>query len=260
VPEEHPKKVKAAGRKLYAESSPSIPSFIEAVESPENGVQIWSAQLDSISPGDMIELMATLDSRERARAAQFHFERDRRHFIGARGILRCLLGAGLDIPAPEVAFEYGPHGKPAVVAGTGNERKLHFNISHAGGSAIFALAWNRGLGIDLEAVARLTDRGENLSDLARRILSAHELTIWRELPNDTVRGPALLRAWTRKEAFLKATGEGLFARLQTIEVALDAANPQPSLTLYSSEEGKLGLPRTIHDLTAPTGFFAALGI
>ena len=224
-------------------------------------MQVWIAQLDSILPNDMTELVATLDSRERARAAQFHFERDRQHFIGARGILRRLLSAALDIPAPELAFEYGPHGKPAIAAGTGDGPKLRFNISHAGGSAIFALVWDRELGIDLEAVAHITDKGENLSDLATRILSPRELAIWRELPNNTVRGPALLRAWTRKEAYIKATGEGLFHRLQDIEVALDAVMPKASLTIRSfPDEGKVSCDWTIHDLTAPAGFFAAVAV
>lgn len=252
--------MKTAGRKLCAEFPVSIPSFLGAIESPENGVQIWSAHLDSILPNDMIELMALLDSREHARAAQFHFERDRKRFIAARGLLRRLLGIALDIPASGLAFEYHPHGKPAIATGTGDGRKLCFNISHAAGSAMFALAWDRELGIDLEAVAHITDKGERLSALARRILSPRELAIWREMPNDIVRGPALLRAWTRKEAYVKATGEGLFNRLQTMEVALDAANPQPSLTIYPSEEDKFGVHWTIHDLTAPAGFVAAVAV
>lgn len=260
MPEEHREKVKTDGRKSCAELPRSLSSFVRAIESPENGVQIWIAQLDSILPNDMIELMATLDSRERDRATRFRFERDRQHFIGARGILRRLLGAALDIPAREVAFEYGPHGKPAIAATTGDGRKLRFNISHAAGSAMFALASDRELGIDLEAAARMTDKGENLSDLATRILSSRELAIWRELPNDAARGRALLRAWTRKEAYIKATGEGLFHQLQDIEVALDAAKPQPSLTRHSSEDEKFGFHWIIHDLYAPTGFVAAIAV
>jgi 4'-phosphopantetheinyl transferase len=70
-----------------------------------------------------------------------------------------------------------------------------------------------------------------------------------------------LRAWTRKEAYIKATGEGLFHRLQDIEVALDAATPKDSLTICSSpDEGKVTYGWTIHDLTAPAGFVASVAV
>ena len=143
----------AAGLKLCAEFPRSIPSFVEAIDSPESGVQIWIAQLDSILPNDMVRLLASLDSGERVRATKFHFERDRQRFIAVRGILRLLLGSALDIPASKLVFEYGRHGKPAISITNGDEQTLRFNISHATGSAMFALAWDREVGIDLEATA-----------------------------------------------------------------------------------------------------------
>ena len=249
----------AAALKLFAEVPRSIPSrLLQAIPSPETGVQIWIAHLDSISSIDMVELMTSLDSSEHARAAQFRFEHDRQHYVAARGILRCLLGAALDIPASAIVFEYGPHGKPAMV---GDARTLHFNISHAAGSAIFALAWNRNLGIDLEASGRLVNDNADLTNLAVRVLSPRELVSWRTLPDDAARGPAFLRAWTRKEAYMKATGEGLGEGLQAIEVALDAAAPQPSLTLSNSpRDKKVKRDWTVHDLPALAGFAAAVAI
>ena len=251
----------AAGLKLCAEFPRSIPSFVEAIDSPESDARIWIAHLDSILPNDMIGLLASLDSGERERAAQFRFERDRQRFIAARGVLRLLLGSALNIPASELVFEYGRHGKPVIAVADGEERTLRFNISHAAGSAMFALAWDREVGIDLEAAPRLTCNGEKLSDLAMRVLSPRELAIWRALPDDVTRATAFLRAWTRKEAYVKATGEGLFGRLQSIEVALDATNPQLSLTIRSSaEDEKIRSGWTVHDLPAPAGFGAAAAV
>ena len=242
----------AAGLKSHTEFPACIPSFVEAVDSPEIGVQIWVAQLDSISSDDMFELSASLDSAEQTRAARFHFERDRQHFIATRGILRCLLAAALKISAREVAFEYGSHGKLAILATADYEwQKLRFNVSHAAGAAMFALAWSREIGIDLEAAAHVTDKGEKLSELAKRILSQDELAVWQSLPDDGARAAAFLRAWTRKEAYVKARGAGLFDKLQEIEVALDAAYPQLSLTI-----GRW----VVHDLPAPVGFAAAVAV
>jgi 4'-phosphopantetheinyl transferase len=247
--------------KAVAEFACSIPAFVEAIASPEDGVRIWIAHLELISSTDMAELNSSLTSAEHVRAAKFHFERDRQHFIGARGILRRLLSAALEIPAHEVVFQYGPHGKPAILALDGDERTLRFNISHAHGWAMFALVWGREVGIDLEAAVHLTDKGKTLSELAARILSPRELEIWRALPDDGARTTNFLRAWTRKEAYIKGTGEGLFGGLQTIEVALDAARPQASLTMPASPGGRK-MPRdwTIHDLPAPGGFAAAIAI
>ena len=235
-----------------------IPPFVQSVDSPESGLAIWITHFDSISSDEMIALEMLLDSAERTRAAQFRFDRDRRCFIASRGIIRGLLGAALDIPAAELGFEYGAHGKPSIDAVDANGRKLRFNLSHAAGAAMFALAWDREVGIDLEAATRLTDKNEKLPT---HILSPRELIIWRGIPNEKLRSPALLRAWTRKEAFIKATGEGLFHELRDIEVALDAATPQPSLTIRgASDKGKASRDWTIYDLSAPSGFAAAVAV
>jgi 4'-phosphopantetheinyl transferase len=230
--------------------------FTEPVSSPDAGVQLWIARLDSLSPNDISEMAAVLDATEQARTKQLRFERDRRRYIASHGILRHVVGAALDIPAPNIVFEYGPHGKPRIAG----ECPLCFNLSHAGELAIFALGLNRALGVDIEAIENLARGSNELCSLARRILSSRELTIWNELATESQRRQSLLRAWTRKEAFGKGTGEGLFDRLQAIEVALDAGNPQSSMTIRSSDESKRGREWVIHDLAAPAGFIAALAV
>jgi 4'-phosphopantetheinyl transferase len=214
--------------------------------------------LESMSPAELEELSALLDSAEHARAARFHFERDRRHYVASRGLLRRLLGAALDEPPSALVFEYGLHGKPAIAAAGGQSRILHFNLSHSSGWGMFALAWDREVGIDLECGSRLERDDNSLSDLAARILSPRELAIWRALPNAAQRRAAFLRAWTRKEAYAKATGQGVFDELDRIEVALDAAAPKSSLTLRSVHAQGPMRDWTLHDLSAPEGFAAAL--
>ena len=93
------------------------------------------------------------------------------------------------------------------------------------------------------------------------MLSQRELAIWQALPDAAARDAAFLRAWTRKEAYVKATGKGLFDELGNIEVALDAAAPESSLTLRSiPQEGEIMRHWALHDLSAPDGFAAALAV
>lgn len=231
--------------------------------------RIWHAHLAAISAGELADLESLLDPAERTRAARFRFERDRRHFVAARGILRHLLGEALGVRAQDVLFCYGRNGKPALA--TGSEPALRFNLSHSGGHAMFALTHGGEIGIDLETAGRLAGRDDELVGLAARVLTTRELAVWRKLPDAAARQAAFLRAWTRKEAYGKATGEGVFDGLTRIEVALDAAAPQPLLRLPCGERAAGGGRTTrssasagqvwvIHDLPAPVGFAAALAV
>lgn len=232
---------------------------LHPVDTPVSGVQIWTAHLEALSVAELEELSALLDAGERARAARFHFEHDRRHYVASHGLLRRLLGAALDKPAAALVFEHGAHGKPAISTALVQGRTPRFNLSHSAGWAMFALAWDCEIGIDLESTTRLKREVDGLAGLAARVLSARELTIWQALP-DTARDAAFLRAWTRKEAYAKATGQGLREELIRTDVALDAAAPKSSLTLRSSQ--KVGITRdwVLHDLPAPDGFAAALAV
>jgi 4'-phosphopantetheinyl transferase len=229
-------------------------ALLQSSDTSVSGVQIWTAHLEALSPVELGELSALLDAAEHARAERFHFERDRQHYVASHGLLRRLLGAALKKPASALVFEYGAHGKPAIATAFWQGHKPCFNLSHSAGWAMFALAWDRDVGIDLEAAARLNRDVDGLAGLAARILSARELAIWQALPDAAAREIAFLRAWTRKEAYAKATGAGLFDELGGIEVALDAATPKSSLTIRSPHGW------TLHDLPAPEGFAAALAI
>lgn len=237
-----------------------MPSLaLQPVDTPVSGVQIWTAHLEALSPAELEELSASLDAGEHARAARFHFEHDRRHYVASHGLLRRLLSAALDKPAAALVFEHGAHGKPAISPALVQGRTPRFNLSHSAGWAMFALAWDCEVGIDLESTTRLKRDVDGLAGLAARVLSASELTIWQALP-ETARDAAFLRAWTRKEAYAKATGQGLLEELIRTDVALDAAAPKSSLTLRSSQKAGITRDWVLHDLRAPDGFAAALAV
>lgn len=237
-----------------------MPSVLsQSPDSPVSGVQLWTAHLEALSLEELGELDALLDAAEHARAARFHFERDRRHFVAARGLLRRLLSTALDKPASALVFKYGAHGKPALSPAFVRDRTLCFNLSHSAGWAMFALAWDREVGIDLECVGRLKRDVNGLDGLAARVLTARELAIWQALP-ETAREAAFLRAWTRKEAYAKATGQGLLDELIHTDVALDAAAPKSSLTLRAPRIGEVARDWVLYDLPAPDGFAAALAV
>jgi 4'-phosphopantetheinyl transferase len=236
------------------------PTPLQSPDISVSGVQIWTTHLEALSPADLAELSGLLDAPEQARAARFHFERDQRNYAASRGLLRQLLGAALDKPASTLVFEYGARGKPALNALFSQDRTLCFNLSHSSGWAIFALAWDREVGIDLESAIRLKRDVDGLSGLAARILSAREFVVWQALPDAAARDRAFLRAWTRKEAYAKATGQGIFDELIGIEVALDAPAPKSSLTLRSRDEAAITRSWVLHDLSAPAGFAAALAL
>lgn len=198
-----------------------------------------------------------LDPSERRRASRFHFARDRNHYVACRGLLRELLASALKRPAATLVLEYGAHGKPEIAAETGG-RRPRFNLSHSEGWVMFAFAWDREVGIDLESGTRLDPDENNLTALARRILSERELTVWQDLPSAGLRRAAFLRAWTRKEAFAKATGKGVLEQWDRIDLVLDAGAPNPSLVVRP-QPGEPG-SWVVHDLAAPSGFAAALAI
>jgi 4'-phosphopantetheinyl transferase len=165
------------------------------------------------------DLATLLSESERNRAHRFAFDRDRRRYIAARGCLRQLLSMRLGVPPEEVELICGRHGKPALApqfADTG----LRFNVSHAEDLAVYAFSFGREVGIDVEAVRPIA----NADDIALRFFSPRETKAYLGLdPRDRVRG--FFNCWTRKEAFVKAIGDGLHYPLDRFDVALDPAVP-----------------------------------
>ena len=215
-------------------------------------VHVWSAGLD-LETAQVAPLAALLDGEETSRAGRFHFERDRRRFTVARGILRTLLGHYLGVPPTTgLAFHHHGRGKPAVaIPRADGGGRVCFNVSHSDGRALFAFARDAEVGVDLEAGARL---GDDWPLLARRVFSAREQTELFALP-DGCRRAAFLDGWTRKEAYLKATAQGIVDGLASIEVTLDPARPPALLTLPDAGRAR---GWTLYDLRTDERFAASL--
>ena len=183
----------------------SFPTF------PLDGqVHLWRAPLllDPVQTGCHYGL---LSPDEKQRAAKFHYPEDRAHFINARGILRSLLGQYLNLAATEVAFTYSAYGKPDLAT----EAPINFNVSHAGGYGLFGFTSGAPLGVDLEKI----DESIEVERLASRFFSPIEAAAVLALsPHD--RPAAFFRTWTRKEAFIKAHGEGLSLPLDQFSVTV----------------------------------------
>lgn len=227
---------------------------LKPLSSPESGVQIWISNLDSFSPQEIEHLFNSLDASERRHAAQFRFKRDQHRYVAAHGLLRLALAETLGCPAATLVLEKSARGKPQLRQSELDQRRLKFNLSHAAGWALAAIGWDRELGVDLESAESLPDDEQSLSKLAARVLSERELEVWRAIPSPKKRRAAFLRTWTRKEAYVKATGEGLRHELANIEVPADAA----TFDVPSAE--RPAHRWIVHDLSVPAELTAALAI
>jgi 4'-phosphopantetheinyl transferase len=183
-----------------------------------NAIHVWRAFLDDEKEAS--HLWALLNSDERERADRFHFERDRRRFVAARGTLRRLLGAYLGVAPRDLRFVYGRFGKPSLTQS--EHEKLAFNLSHSDAFAVFAVAWRRALGIDVEKL-RMDYGGE---DVARRFFAPGEVRQLLELPADD-RRRGFFDIWTRKEATIKARGEGI-GTLELADFEVSATPGEPA--------------------------------
>jgi 4'-phosphopantetheinyl transferase len=159
-------------------------------------------------------LASWLSDEELKRAGRLKFERDRRRFIVARARLREQLGARLGQRPDEVKLATGARGKPFVV----DNAELRFNVSHCEELAVLAFARGCELGVDVEAVRTLP----NADALAARIFSPREYEAYAAL-EPAARLSAFFSAWTRKEAYVKALGEGFYLPLDRIDAAQPAS-------------------------------------
>jgi 4'-phosphopantetheinyl transferase len=239
-------------------TSPEIISgarqHLKPLSSPDSDVRIWIAHLDSISSREIEHFFEPLDSSERTRAEKFHSMQDRHRYVAAHGLLRLALGEMLGCPANATVLEKSAQGKPQLQFSERDERRLKFNLSHAASRALIAVSWDRELGIDLESAESLPDDNESLSKLAAGILSRRELEIWKAIPTAVKRRAKFLRMWTRKEAYVKATGEGLRHDLANIELP-------PDSTPFDVPSAKRPADRWIvHDLSVPVELTAALAV
>jgi 4'-phosphopantetheinyl transferase len=211
----------------------------------DRGVHIWTIRTDA-SEFVAAKFQSILTDDERDRAGQLRFDHLRRQFVVTRGALRCLLGSYLNSRA-QIRFEYGPSGKPSVTTPS----EIQFNVTHSGSIAAFALTMNCALGIDLEQIREMPD----LVNVARRFFCAQETADLLALAPEQ-RCAAFFRCWTRKEAYLKAIGNGLSTPLDSFRVTLHPDQPAQLVHIaYQEEEARMW---TLHNLDMGPTYAAAL--
>jgi 4'-phosphopantetheinyl transferase len=192
----------------------------------EDELHIWLAWLD-VEEQERTRLRSYLSKDEVSRAERFIFPRDRDHFIVARGRLRELLGTYLHCPPHAVQFKTGRYGKLSLLD---DGDQLRFNLSHSHGLALYGFCMGRELGIDTEKI-RPELAGEGI---AERYFSAREQRQLAELPKE-LRDTAFFLCWTRKEAYIKAHGDGLQIALDSFDVSLKPGEPE---TLRSADSDR----------------------
>jgi 4'-phosphopantetheinyl transferase len=185
---------------------------------PADEVHVWSASLN-LPDETLARFTHTLSHDELERAARYALEKPRQQFIAARGILRELLGRYLDIPPGEVHFQYTPRGKPLLaIERPGHE--LQFNLAHSEGRALLAFALRQHVGVDLEKIRTVPDA----EAMAARYFTPEEAAEIRTGHGDE-QSRRFFNCWTRKEAYLKALGEGFAIPPDSFQVSLLPGEP-----------------------------------
>lgn len=213
------------------------------------GVRVWVLPL-KLAPDPLARAQRLLAPDEAERADRFTFQDGRHRAIAGRGQLRAILGRCLGADPAALQFAYGPRGKPAL-AGPWSGAGWHFNLAHSGDLALLAVTRSGPVGVDVERIRPVTDA----SRLVSRFFSRREDAAFRALSEDQ-KPAAFFRLWTRKEAWLKATGEGIAESLGQVEVSFLPGEPARLLGLPGGPEV---LSRwRLHDVDSPPGSVAAL--
>ncbi len=212
-------------------------------------IDVWRCRLN-ISDGRLSALLALLSPDELIRAGRYVFEPDRTRFVVGRSFLRLLLGRYVQRPPRSIRFTYRADGKPEL-AENPVDGPLGFNLAHAGEWAVCAIAPTKQLGIDIECARG----GIDFIDIANSFFSIGEAQALRSLP-ECDRASSFLACWTRKEAYLKSTGEGLSASLAEFEVSLGPSEQARIVSIAGSKDRSRGW--FMEDFSPARGYAGAL--
>jgi 4'-phosphopantetheinyl transferase len=215
-------------------------------ELSDRAIHVWAVRQQAPDPV-VARFESLLSADERERAGRFRFDHLRRSFILARGALRVLLGRYLDTDPAGIRFAYGEKGKPSLA----DPAPIRFNASHSGGLALYALTLGCEIGVDVEQMRPLAD----LWGIASRFFSAEEVAELIELPEGQ-REAAFFRCWTRKEAYIKALGDGLSVPLDDFAVSLRPG--EPARLIHIDHDDAAAAAWTLQNLEPAAGYAAAL--
>jgi 4'-phosphopantetheinyl transferase len=197
----------------------SATQSIQGVASPlapaPGEVRIWRLAVDALPEATLTRWIEFLDNSERGRAERFHFRTDRDHYIAAHALTRAMLSAFTGKPPADLRFLKGRGEKPEIALDAGIP-PLRFNLSHTPGLVACAVAWRDDVGLDVEAL----NRPHVDASLADSYFAPAEKEQISSAPTKRKR-ELFLRLWTLKEAYLKATGEGLARPLHSFAFTFD---------------------------------------
>jgi 4'-phosphopantetheinyl transferase len=215
---------------------------------PSDTIHIWRRSLE-VAPTTLESATSQLSGEERERASRFRAEMARGAFILTRSALRVLLAGYLGESPQSIQFHVTKYGKPFL-----DERfDLHFNVSHTEGLATLAFVRKRRIGIDVEKIRSQPDSLK----LARRFFSESERVQLEKLPAHQL-SPAFFRCWSRKEAYIKARGEGLSHPLDQFDVSV-AASPD-RLLISARPDPEEALRWQFRDVPVPAHYVAAVAV
>lgn len=211
-------------------------------------VHLWRRSLHA-SAAEVDSCYGLLSNEEKERALRFRIERPRKDFVLTRGTLRLLLARYLGGTPQQVRLRSAANGKPFLEG----ENDLCFNVSHTDGLALLAFAKRRAIGVDVENLARETE----VEQLAERFFSETERQALRKLSGEELKA-AFFRCWTRKEAYIKAKGNGLSLPLDQFDVSIAAGDRDALLATRLDPAGSARW--TISDVFLGPGYAAAVAV
>jgi 4'-phosphopantetheinyl transferase len=205
--------------KVELRECPRTPELIRQKRSiNEREIHIWYAA-PSLYFGDV---EAILSEDEYARMVRFRFDEDQKNFLFCRSMLRMLLSSYVGASPGELSFAYSKHGKPSLTEPPGD---LRFNLSHTSGLVLLAVCRGKDIGVDIERVRK----DLNVKEISGRFFSAAEQRALLRMP-EILSHEAFFGCWTRKEAFVKARGEGLSCPLDSFDVSVAPEVEEVALT------------------------------
>ncbi len=216
---------------------------------PPDVLHVWRILLTQSE--DVVRRLAEhLSVDEAQRADKCRRELDRCRYVVAHGALRELLAEYTSWAPRDVSFRHTAAGKPFVVGDRG-EQCPRFSLSHSGEWAVVGLALLTDVGIDIEQI----DPGISVQAVAERFFSQSESVALRDAPPEQ-RTDLFFTAWTRKEAYVKARGDGISDRLQRFSISVNPEQP-PILRIDSKDQCAI-LHWRIYDLDIASGYAAAI--
>jgi len=223
------------------------PGPIRTAPLPPGEVHVWHWEPVCL-PDQLDTLWKTLSEDERQRAERYRLAEHRNQFVINRAHMRRLLAAYRAMAPEELVFRYSAYGKPLLH----HRETLRFNLSHTKGRTALAVVEQREIGIDVEQIRSQADAAR----IAERFFSAQERRALRQVPADHL-DRAFFRCWTRKEAYIKARGEGLSIPLQDFDVSLEDHAARLLSTRPDPEEANRWM---LYDVRLAPGYAAALAV